>query len=133
MSVNHREDRATECPKCRAHSPLEMWDEADVGVGVITGNHVWCCPEHGLFDENLRFQADEPEQPDQPDPMASAVHTVFDELLASAGEASPTSPPTSPTSMTFEISDMRVFREAALRAANGEGFHLPPGLAKVKL
>lgn len=76
---------------------------------------MWCCPEHGLFDEDERFEEDQPVQ----DAVATAAREVFAE-------------PTGETSTAFEISDMGAFREACLRAADGKGFHLPPGIAKVK-
>lgn len=39
----------TLCPKCKAESPCTDWDEVDVGIGSIRGNHTYTCPEHGDF------------------------------------------------------------------------------------
>jgi len=42
-------ERGTECPKCRALSPLFDCQEVDIGVGVQEFNHEYVCPEHGQF------------------------------------------------------------------------------------
>ncbi len=37
------------CPRCGASSPCFDHIEVDIGVGVMTGEHEYMCPEHGLF------------------------------------------------------------------------------------
>jgi hypothetical protein len=39
----------TRCPKCQLGCPCVDHDAVDVGVGVVTDNHQWRCPTHGLF------------------------------------------------------------------------------------
>ena len=45
----NRQCGTTPCPKCGVDCPCDDHVEVDVGVGVVTGEHEWLCPEHGLF------------------------------------------------------------------------------------
>jgi len=46
--------RTCKCPLCGEESKLDSCDEVDIGVGVITGNELWDCPDHGRWAENTR-------------------------------------------------------------------------------
>src|ERR1700676_423183 len=102
MSYRHgdewRESMACPCMRCGTKSTLDTWEEADVGVGVITGAYVWDCPKCGLFDESGRFQQDEPPGPNV---ELEALGKVFGALAASAGGVQ---------SHAYQIADMNVFR-----------------------
>jgi len=96
---------STKCLRCGADSDLDDWQEVDVGIGVIKGAFVWNCPEHGRFNaEGTYFDDARPEPP---------LPESFEPLDGS-----------------YVVADMNVFRAAALRAANGEAFVLPPGLVR---
>lgn len=43
------------CPRCGRESELESFDEVDVGVGSISGNFIWCCPncERWAIDDHV--------------------------------------------------------------------------------
>lgn len=123
-----RQPMTTTCPRCKSEAHLHSCDEVDVGVGVITGNHVWSCDVcEALFDDDGRFDDESPAE--AVDTGARLIREVFAALAASAGVDAPV--PGS-GSVAFEVADMSVFHEAALRAAGGEPFELPPGLARRK-
>jgi hypothetical protein len=39
------------CPRCAVKAPCPCidFDEVDVGIGCITGNHQYLCEVHGVF------------------------------------------------------------------------------------
>lgn len=53
------------CPKCGTASPCVDHIAVDIGVGIQTGEHEYCCPEHGGFafpaSGGVVFRDDQPE------------------------------------------------------------------------
>jgi len=46
--------RTCKCPLCAQESKLDSCDEVDIGIGVMTGNELWDCPDHGRWAVNTR-------------------------------------------------------------------------------
>lgn len=44
------------CPECDTPSPCFDHLSVDVGVGEITGEHLYLCPRHGEFSERGEFR-----------------------------------------------------------------------------
>jgi hypothetical protein len=80
-----RERDSVPCPRCYAPSAFVDCDSVDVGVGVIEGNFVYACPEHGEFGWTLEgdvvFRDDgAPQTPEEAERIQRETEEFFAEV-----------------------------------------------------